>query len=270
LTRMLRSKEPWARAAATRVLCYWRDRVQNPLALMKVQVNDEHPAVRLEAVRAASFFQTPAAADVAVDAQKHPQDRFVAYTLEQTMKTLKPFGGSSYAAPAAAAESARPSEASTPGLQVVRVGTLPEQMLYDLKWFVVETGKPVQIVLTNADAMPHNLVVGAPGSLRDIGLAAQTMTPPADPAIKAYVPDSPLVLQATRLLQRDETDTLNFNAPENPGEYVFVCTFPGHWTRMYGVMLVVRDKKGWEATGGKVPTDPITGKPFDSQRNTNK
>ena len=27
LGRMLQSKEPWARAAATRVLCYWRDRV---------------------------------------------------------------------------------------------------------------------------------------------------------------------------------------------------------------------------------------------------
>ena len=36
LSRMLRSKEPWARAAATRVLCYWRDRVQNPLGLLKV------------------------------------------------------------------------------------------------------------------------------------------------------------------------------------------------------------------------------------------
>ena len=58
LTRMLRSSEPWARAAATRVLCYWRDRVKNPLALLKVQANDEHPAVRLEAVRAASFFQS--------------------------------------------------------------------------------------------------------------------------------------------------------------------------------------------------------------------
>ena len=51
-----------ARAAATRVLCYWRERVADPLALLKVQVNDPHPAVRLEAVRAASFFQTSEAA----------------------------------------------------------------------------------------------------------------------------------------------------------------------------------------------------------------
>ncbi len=56
LKRVLRSPEPHARAAATRVLCYWRDRVPEALALLKVQADDENPRVRLEAVRAASFF----------------------------------------------------------------------------------------------------------------------------------------------------------------------------------------------------------------------
>jgi hypothetical protein len=91
LKRMLRSSHPAARAAATRVLCYWRDRVANPLALLKVQANDPNPAVRLEAVRAASFFQSSEAAAVALESLNHPQDRFLEYTLDQTMKTLKPF-----------------------------------------------------------------------------------------------------------------------------------------------------------------------------------
>jgi glucose/arabinose dehydrogenase len=91
LERMLRSKEPLARAAATRVLCYWRDRAPNALALLKVQANDSHPAVRLEAVRAASFFQSPEAAQVALESLNHPQDRFLTYTLDQTMNTLKRF-----------------------------------------------------------------------------------------------------------------------------------------------------------------------------------
>jgi glucose/arabinose dehydrogenase/lysophospholipase L1-like esterase len=91
LRRMLTSSEPQARAAATRVLCYWRDRVADPLALLKVQVNDPHPAVRLEAVRAASFFQTNEAAEVALASLQHPQDRFLEYTLDQTMRTLQPF-----------------------------------------------------------------------------------------------------------------------------------------------------------------------------------
>ena len=91
LARMLRSSDPWARAAATRVLCYWRDRVANPLALLKTQATDEHPAVRLEAVRAASFFQSQEAAEVALASLAQPQDRFLKYTLDQTMNTLKPF-----------------------------------------------------------------------------------------------------------------------------------------------------------------------------------
>jgi glucose/arabinose dehydrogenase/lysophospholipase L1-like esterase len=91
LARMLSSTEPWARAAATRVLCYWRDRVANPLARLRTLVNDPHPAVRLEAVRAASFFTTREAAEVALDSLNHPQDRFLEYTLDQTMNTLKPF-----------------------------------------------------------------------------------------------------------------------------------------------------------------------------------
>ncbi len=91
LGRMLRSSEPWARAAATRVLCYWRDRVPNALDLLKVQVADAHPAVRLEAVRAASFFRVPEAAEVALASANHPQDRFLTYTLDQAMRTLKAF-----------------------------------------------------------------------------------------------------------------------------------------------------------------------------------
>ncbi len=91
LARMLRSSDPWARAAATRVLCYWRDRVTNPLGLLKTQAADEHPGVRLEAVRAASFFQTQEAAEVALASLAHPQDRFLKYTLDQTMNTLKAF-----------------------------------------------------------------------------------------------------------------------------------------------------------------------------------
>jgi glucose/arabinose dehydrogenase len=91
LTRMLRSPEPWARAAATRVLCYWRDRVPTALALLKVQATDDHPGVRLEAVRAASFFKTNEAAEVALASLEKPSDRFLSYALDQAMNTLKPF-----------------------------------------------------------------------------------------------------------------------------------------------------------------------------------
>jgi len=93
LKRMLQSPEPLARAAATRVLCYWRDRVPGTLDLLRGLVKDASPMVRLEAVRAASFFTTTAAAEVALASLESPQepDRFLKHTLDQTMKTLERF-----------------------------------------------------------------------------------------------------------------------------------------------------------------------------------
>jgi azurin/DNA-binding transcriptional ArsR family regulator len=151
------------------------------------------------------------------------------------------------------------------GVQVVRIETIPEQMAFDVKWFAVEAGKPVQIVLYNPDAMSHNLILSKPGSLKEIGTAASTMTLSADPDAKPYVPDTPLVLHATRLLNWGETERVSFAAPAAAGEYPFACTFPGHWVRMYGVMLVVGNLDAWE-NNRTVPNDPMTDRPFTSQR----
>jgi glucose/arabinose dehydrogenase len=93
LKRMLRSPDYHARAAATRVLCYWRDRVKDPLGLLAIQAKDDHPRVRLEAVRACSFFKTPQAAEVALqvlDKEANPDkpDYYIKYCLDETMKAL--------------------------------------------------------------------------------------------------------------------------------------------------------------------------------------
>ena len=92
LKQLLRSPEPKARAAATRVLCYSRDRVKEPLELLRAQVNDEHPRVRLEAVRALSFFtgdDAKKAIEVATESLVHDQDDYLTYTLKETMNTLE-------------------------------------------------------------------------------------------------------------------------------------------------------------------------------------
>ncbi|MBU6399781.1 MAG: HEAT repeat domain-containing protein, partial [Verrucomicrobia bacterium] len=93
LKRMLRSPNYHARAAATRVLCYWRDRVHDPLGLLAVLARDQSPRVRLEAVRACSFFRTSKAAEVALEAlekEKDPDhpDYYLKYCLDETMKAL--------------------------------------------------------------------------------------------------------------------------------------------------------------------------------------
>ncbi len=89
LGKLLRSPDYRARAAATRVLCYWRDRVDDPLRLLQAQVNDEHPRVRLEAIRALSFFHETRALDIATESLIHAQDDYLKYTLEETTKTLE-------------------------------------------------------------------------------------------------------------------------------------------------------------------------------------
>jgi azurin len=149
------------------------------------------------------------------------------------------------------------------GARVIRIRAIPEQVSFDVRWFAVQAGRPVQIVLVNPDAMPHNLVVGRPGALETIGAAAASMPMPADPDARPFVPDIPEVLFATKLAQQDETLRLSFTAPAEPGAYVFACTFPGHWLRMYGVMLVVPSLEAWEAAP-TVPNDPMTGQPFPS------
>src|SRR4030095_4215367 len=88
LKQVLRSPDFRARAAATRVLCYWRDRVKEPLKLLQVQVNDENIRVRLEAVRALSFFNSQEAIDIATESLLYDQDDYLKYTFNETINTL--------------------------------------------------------------------------------------------------------------------------------------------------------------------------------------
>lgn len=119
------------------------------------------------------------------------------------------------------------------------VRTVPHQMLYDRKELVVAAGQPVAIVFQNNDLMPHNLVVGAPGSLEAIGTAAEAMATDPGAQERSFVPALPEVLHALRLLLPGESETLRFVAPERAGDYPYVCTFPGHWRVMNGVLRVV-------------------------------
>lgn len=89
---VLKSPEPRARAQAVRVLTYWRDRVPNAVALVKTAAADDNMRVRLEAVRAASFFNdkdVPAAIDAAYTVLKQPTDYYIDYTLKETLKQLQ-------------------------------------------------------------------------------------------------------------------------------------------------------------------------------------
>ncbi len=139
------------------------------------------------------------------------------------------------------------SEPVDPNVEVVRMKTVREEMRYDKKEFSVTAGKQVELVLENTDAMQHNLVIGKPRSMEIIGAAADKLITAKDGADKNYVPSISQVIVATPLVNPDQTFRLKFTAPATPGDYPFVCTFPGHWRIMNGVMKVTKASVGISA-----------------------
>jgi len=147
-------------------------------------------------------------------------------------------------------EKGRPLQKTIRGLgpAVAVIRAIYEQMLFDKTLVVVEPGKTVQLILQNEDAMPHNLAVLAPGSIEEIGQAAEKMPPEPDAQGRTYVPDSPKVLQATPLVAPGQTARLVFTAPTEPGDYPYICSFPGHWRRMVGTLAVATDVDAYLAS----------------------
>ena len=125
---------------------------------------------------------------------------------------------------------------------VIHIKVIKNEMKYDVKTFTVEAGKPVEIKFENPDFMQHNLVITRPGALAVVGKAADKLAAQPGGAEMQYVPSVPDVLFSTRLVNPEETVTLRFTAPAQTGDYPFVCTFPGHWSIMNGVMKVVPEK----------------------------
>jgi azurin len=128
------------------------------------------------------------------------------------------------------------------GVPVFVIKTVHEQMRYDTPRIVVEPGKPLEVIFENLDAMPHNIVFVTPGARESLATAAQTMSPTKlDKKGRAYVPAGEKVLEASKIIEPGQKQTLKFSAPQKPGEYEYVCTFPGHWMIMWGKMVVTPD-----------------------------
>ena len=77
-----------------------------------------------------------------------------------------------------------------------------------------------------------------PGAEKEVGQLADEMAQNPDAMEKAFVPDSDKVLWATPLVNGKGTVEQEFTAPKQPGRYPFLCTFPGHWRVMKGVLVV--------------------------------
>ncbi len=137
------------------------------------------------------------------------------------------------------------------GVSVFVIKTVREEMRYDTPRLVVEAGKPFEVIFENADVMPHNLVFVKPGTRKAVAEDVQTMRPDKlDKEKRAYLPgdgkrQDPRVIDASRLIEPGQKETLKIMAPKQEGEYEYVCTFPGHWTIMWGTLIVSKDVDGY-------------------------
>ena len=143
-------------------------------------------------------------------------------------------------------------------VRIIAIGTVPHRMIYDKERIAVQAGKPVEFRFTNTDSMPHNFAITTPGALEEVGKLAEETGTAEDAIERHYIPKSDKVLLASRLLQPGETQALTYEAPVKPGIYPYVCTYPGHWQRMYGALYVVADLKAYLADrAGYLSINPL-------------
>lgn len=118
-----------------------------------------------------------------------------------------------------------------------------DQMKYNIDEFSVEPGQMVRLTLEHVgnlpvDSMGHNVVIIEQGE------DYMEFTADANEAGGAlendYLPASvrDRVIAYTDMIGGGETATVEFRAPEESGEYPFLCTFPGHAAQMNGIMKV--------------------------------
>lgn len=116
-----------------------------------------------------------------------------------------------------------------------------DQMQYNIKLFEVSAGQKVVLSFKHigqlpALAMGHNLVI------LKAGIAVPTFATKCAPAKDTgYIPQDEEskkeMVAHTKMLGGGESHEITFTAPA-PGDYPFICSFPGHFAIMQGVMKV--------------------------------
>src|SRR3954467_476022 len=105
-----------------------------------------------------------------------------------------------------------------------------DKMRFDVTAFEAKPGQKIAITLKNVGTTPkfsmgHNLVV-LDKQITEQNIQAKFLDPASSAASSDYVPAGDKnVIKATKLLGPNETDTITFDAPYVPGQYLYVCSF---------------------------------------------
>lgn len=121
-----------------------------------------------------------------------------------------------------------------PDMSII-MGTKPG-LKFDKETITVKAGAKIKFTFNNNDDMLHNLVVTMPGTSDKVGDMAVNLGLNGEKL--SYVPATPQVLFHTLLLQPGKSETIYFTAPDKPGDYQYVCTYPGHYLVMKGILKV--------------------------------
>lgn len=129
-----------------------------------------------------------------------------------------------------------PWAGGAPGREIVIEAALGLQFIQ--KKISVKAGERVTIRFENPDVVPHNWLLARPGSLQTLGEQCNLMITDPQGLAKHYVPESADVLAYTDMTNPQGKSIIHLTAPNEPGQYPYLCTFPGHWMVMNGVMQV--------------------------------
>lgn len=99
-------------------------------------------------------------------------------------------------------------------------------------------GEPLALTFANPDVVPHNWVLVRSGALARVGDLANKVIVDSEAVLRHYVPKSDDVIAYTDIVAPQAQFTIFFRAPNRPGRYPFLCTFPGHWMVMNGELVV--------------------------------
>jgi|GEM_PF-650020 len=145
--------------------------------------------------------------------------------------------------------------------QNIVISAIRTQMKYDVQSFTVKPGAKVKLTFRNPDELPHNLIICTPGASKGQDKGAELVNAVlalgAKGAELGWEPRShPRMLHSSGMIQPGKEAVLWFQAPEKEGKYPYVCTYPGHFTLMNGVMNVSR-RAAVGIVRGKPRSDPF-------------
>ena len=113
-----------------------------------------------------------------------------------------------------------------------------KNLTYSTRTLRAKAGEPLSLTFDNPDVVPHNWVLIKPDSLTRVGELANKLVADPEAVLHQYVPRCDDVLVYTDIVPQQQQFTIYFRAPEQAGRYPYLCTFPGHWMVMNGVLVI--------------------------------